>query len=75
MSDQRLLPDPNEMPTISVEVAAKCLGIGRGAAYAQAGEYLRTDGASGLPCFRMGRTIRVLTAELRRLLRVDGYPA
>jgi hypothetical protein len=75
MSRDQLLPDPIERPTISVEDAARCLGIGRGAAYSQAREYERTDGASGLPCIRMGRTIRVLTAELRRLLRVDRVPA
>ena len=65
------LPDPAERATLSVEEAAEILGVGRTAAYAAAREYLRTGGASGIPAIRIGRSLRVPTAALRRLLMVD----
>jgi excisionase family DNA binding protein len=66
------LPDPAERPTLTVEDAAELLGIGRSAAYAAAREFIRTDGASGLPAIRLGRRLLVPTAALLRLLAVTS---
>jgi excisionase family DNA binding protein len=56
--------DPTIRPTISVEEAGEILGISRAAAFkaAHTGE---------LPSIRIGRSIRVPTAALLRLLAVD----
>jgi excisionase family DNA binding protein len=55
------VPDPREAPTLGVEEAGRLLGLGRSGAYAcvQRGQ---------LPVIRLGRKLRVPTAELRRLL-------
>jgi hypothetical protein len=66
------LLDPAQHPTISVEEAARILGLGRSKAYAQARLYLATSGAEGLPVLEFGRSLRVPTAALRRLLLIDG---
>lgn len=63
-----LLPDPREVPTLSVPEAARLLGVGRTAAYAAAREFERSDGRSGLPAVRVGTRFRVPTAALLRLL-------
>ncbi len=62
------IPDPRERPTLSIEEAAELLGIGRSAAY----ECARR---SQLPTLRLGRRLRVPTAELRRLVGIDGPTA
>ena len=66
-----MIPDPSEQPTMDVEEAGKILGLGKTKAYEEAHRYLRTHGAEGLPAIRFGRTIRVPTAALRRLLQLD----
>lgn len=55
------LPEAVEHPTVSVEVAARYLGISRASAYvaAKSGE---------LPTLRIGHRIVVPVAALRRLL-------
>jgi excisionase family DNA binding protein len=55
------IPDPAVCPTVSVEEAAKWVGLGRSAAYeaARRGE---------LPVLRFGRSLRVPTALLRQML-------
>lgn len=57
----RLLADAG--PTVSIPTVAKCFGIHRVTAYdlAQRGEL-------GVTVLRLGRTLRVPTAELRRVL-------
>lgn len=56
-----MLPSPTEEPTVTVERAARELGISRGSAY----EAARTG---DLPTIRMGRRILVPTARLLELL-------
>lgn len=58
------LPDPAERPTLTVEEAAKLLGIGRTAAY----ECVRRG---ELPVLHFGRRLLVSVAELRRLVGID----
>lgn len=58
---ETLLPDPKFEPTISVEQAAKILGVSRGLAY-QAVRW------GQLPALRIGRRLRVPTAPLLRLI-------
>jgi len=61
-----------DLPAVlTVEEAAVALRIGRGAAYALARRWRETDGAEGLPCVALGRTLRVLREGLRRLLDPD----
>jgi transposase len=67
------IPDPTVTPTISVDEAARILGISRGAAYAMARSYRESDGAEGLPTVICGpRRYRVPTAALRRMLQLDA---
>lgn len=68
------LPDPEEQPFIRVEEAALFIGIGRTAAFEAAREYLRTDGASGLPAIRLGSRILIPVAGLRRFFLLDTEP-
>ena len=44
---------------LTIEEAARVVRIGRSAAYKLAGEYVNTDGASGLPAKRIGGQLRV----------------
>jgi len=64
----RLLVDAG--PTVSVAVTAKALGISRQHAYE-----LAARGALGVPVLRLGRTMRVPTAELRRVLGIGHSEA
>lgn len=50
-------------PTVTIPTVAKCLGIHRVTAYE-----LARRGELGVPVLRLGRTLRVPTAELRRVL-------
>jgi len=52
--------DLDELPAmLRVEEAASFLRIGRNRAYEETARYLATGGAVGLPCIRIGRSIRV----------------
>jgi hypothetical protein len=62
------VPDPLVTPTLRVEEAGELLDFSRSKAYAEANRYLATNGAEGLPVIRFGRTLRVPTAALLRLL-------
>ncbi len=53
---------------LRVEQAARILQIGRTVAYAQAREYLATDGAVGLPVIRIGKQLRVPRVLLEQWL-------
>ena len=57
------IPNPIDVPTMSVPVAGAYFGLGRDAAYAAA---RRGD----LPVIRIGRRVVVSTAELRKLLGI-----
>lgn len=50
-------------PTVGIETVAKCFHIHRTTAYE-----LAKRGELGVPVLRLGRTLRVPTAELRRVL-------
>jgi excisionase family DNA binding protein len=62
---QDLQMDSQELPpTLSVEQAAELVGVGRNAAY-------RAAHSGDIPAFRVGRKLRVPTAELLRLLGIE----
>jgi hypothetical protein len=65
------LPDPLVQPTVGVEEAGRFLGFARAKAYAEAARYERTGGREGLPVVRFGRSLRVPTLALRRLVGLD----
>ncbi len=67
-----MIPDPRVEPTLDVETGGRLCGLGRSKAYEQARRWLDTDGAEGLPCVRFGRTLRVPTAAVLRLLHLDS---
>jgi excisionase family DNA binding protein len=62
-----VIPDPAQVPTVSVEQAGEWLGLGRSSAYeaARRGE---------LPVLKFGRALRVPTARLRVMLGLDAEP-
>lgn len=60
-------PGLEDRLTITVDEAARLLGISRGAAY----EAVR---AGAIPTLRIGRRLLVLTTPLRLLLRTDETP-
>lgn len=60
-----IVPDPLEVPTLPLwPDVGQILGLGKNHTYqaAEAGE---------IPVLRFGRSLRVPTAELRRMLRID----
>lgn len=58
----------NAGPTVTISTVAKCFNIHRQTAYERA-----RRGELGVPVLRLGRTLRVPTAELRRVLGLaDG---
>jgi excisionase family DNA binding protein len=59
--------DTPEMLTV-MEVAV-ILRVGRTTAYELAREYLRTNGASGLPVVRIGKQLRMSRAQLDDLIQ------
>jgi excisionase family DNA binding protein len=60
--------DPETTPTCSMDVAAEALGLSRATVYrlARNGE---------LPVIRLGGSLRVSTAELRRLCGMEPSPS
>ena len=58
------VPDAVNVPTLTVEQAARYLSLGRSAAY----EAVRRG---EIPSLKFGRSVRVPTAALRRLLELD----
>ncbi len=60
--------DLHESEVLTVEEAAGILRISRNAAYALARQWRATGGQSGLPCFELGRCIRVPRLALVQLL-------
>lgn len=61
---ERLLAEAG--PTVGIELVAKCFGIHRTTAY----EFAKR-GELGVPVLRVGRRLRVPTAELRRVLGLN----
>lgn len=58
--------------TLSVEEAAKALGIGRNKAYELANLWLDTGGEEGIPALRLGRLIRIPRSALDQMLASGG---
>lgn len=59
--------DLNDLPEmLRVDEAATFLRIGRNRAYEETALFLRTGGAAGLPCIRIGRSLRVPRHALRQ---------
>ena len=59
-------------PTLAVEDAARLLGVSRTTAYIEAARYRRSDGAQGLPNFRLGHRVLVPTARLVEIMNGRG---
>ena len=57
-------------PTMTVDAAARFLGISRSTAYTLCTRYRETDGTEGLPNARFGTRVVVLTAPLLELVRL-----
>lgn len=54
-------------PTVGIPTVAECFGIHKVTAYEKA-----RRGELGVTVLRLGRTLRVPTAELRRVLGLEG---
>jgi hypothetical protein len=63
-----VIPDPADVPTVSVEEAGAWFGLSRSSAY----EAVRRG---ELPSIRFSRSIRVPVARCRVLLGIDPEPA
>jgi len=64
----------DELPDfLTVEETAAVLRIGRTSAYAEVRRWETTNGRFGIPCVRLGRSLRVPKAAIRRLLD-EGAP-
>lgn len=62
-----------ELPAfLRVEEVARILRISRSAAYELANAWLATDGESGLPAVRLGRSLRIPRAAVERLLSIGS---
>jgi predicted DNA-binding transcriptional regulator AlpA len=62
-----MLPRPEDQPTVALwPDAADAVGVGRASAYRAA-----LDGTFPAQVIRCGRSIRVSTADLRRVLGLD----
>ena len=55
---------------LTVTEAARILHVGRTAAYQMAKRWLETDGQEGIPARRVGRLIRIPSAELEHHLGI-----
>ena len=56
---------------MTVEEAARVLGISRGLAYQLANRYVDTGGKEGIPANRFGRRLLVKRAGIERLISLD----
>jgi hypothetical protein len=64
----------DELPDfLTVEETAAVLRIGRTSAYAEGRRWETTNGRFGIPCVRLGRSLRVPKSAIRRLID-EGAP-
>jgi excisionase family DNA binding protein len=62
----------DELPDmLRVEEAANVLRIGRSAAYSAVSQYQVTGGRAGIPCIRIGRSVRVPKRALLRWIEAQ----
>lgn len=66
--------DLTETEVLTVEEAASILRISRNAAYSLARQWRASGGQSGLPCFELGRCIRVPRSALAEMLGNGAAP-
>jgi len=67
------MPQPeDDRLTITVDEAARVLGVSRATAYAAAHSYLASGGTEGLPVIKLGRRLLVPNAALRQLLGAES---
>lgn len=65
----------DELPDLlRVEQAAAYLQISRNRAYEETARYERTGGAAGLPCIRIGRSVRIPRHALEHWLAEQLHP-
>jgi hypothetical protein len=60
---------------LTVQAAARLLGIGRTLAYQETGKYLDSGGRKGIPAIRIGRCVRVPRAPLLVFAHADPVVA
>ncbi len=66
-------PATQSLPAfLRVDEAAKILRISRSAAYEMANAWFATNGETGLPAVRLGRSIRIPRTAVERLLDVGA---
>lgn len=64
-----------DIEVLTIEEAAELLRISRGAAYNLARRWRETDGREGIPCLKLGRTLRVPNDALHEMLDRPPPPA
>lgn len=57
-----------DIEVLTIQEAAQVLRISRGAAYALARRWRETGGREGIPCLKLGRTLRVPKDALHEML-------
>lgn len=65
------LPADREPLFISVDEAARLLGISRSLAYEFANRWIQSDEGEGLPAIRLGRRLLVKRAALEKMASVE----
>ncbi len=61
-------PTHTHVEVLTVDEAAAILRISRNAAYTLTRQWRATGGRTGLPCIKIGRTVRVPRADLDRII-------
>lgn len=76
MAREGLEHGQEQLPEVlTVEEAARLLRISRGLAFQQAARFRETNGAEGIPNYRLGRVLRVPTQELLRRFHLEHSEA
>ncbi len=67
----RVIPDPREVPVLSVVEAGRLLRMGRSKAYVQARRFIDTKGQEGIPTIEFGHRLVCPTAKILELVGLD----